>query len=488
MELSIFHAAKESGSALALIHPDGALTYAELAACVRWVCGALRQRGLDSHARVALSASNRWQTVVMILALIESGIAFVAIHPRWTAKEIDFVRTDADAQVLLGDADVDKLLAAGAESPWEESAARLSDEAPLAILYSSGTTGTPKGAVLSRRAFCASAKGSAANLGWESDDRWLICLPLCHVGGLSIVTRCVIARRCMVIVPRFSADLVLDAIAAHRVTLLSVVPTMLHALLEADHACVLHRLRAVLCGGAATPFPLTLRAVSRGINILCTYGLTEACSQVTVQKWLPTPAARRGSGLPLLGVELSIRSDDGRPLPTGQVGRIFVRGQSVMTGYLHRPPLGKDWLDTGDLGEIDADGCLHVHARRLDLIVSGGENVYPSEVEQALLAVPGVCDALVFGIPDEVWGAQVAAALIVADDLNFERLEQQLCDSLAPFKRPRRWVRVATLPELPSGKRDRRRAVAELTPLVNSLDRLRAECQEPRVAGTSSDR
>ncbi len=485
MDLSAIHAAEESGSALALIHTEGELTYAELSKYVSSVCAALRQRGLDSQTRVALCASNRWQTVVTLLALIEQGIPFVAMHPRWTAKEIDFVLADATPRVLLDDSLVDALLLSEAASVDVE--VNLSDEAPLAILYSSGTTGTPKGVVLSRRAFWASAQGSAENLGWCPEDRWLVCLPLCHIGGLSIVTRCLIARRCMVILPRFSPSDVLRAITRHNVTLLSVVPTMLHALLEQDREGVLRQLRAVLCGGAATPFPLLARAASQGVNVLCTYGLTEACSQVTVQKWQATPLARRGCGTPLRGVELGIRSDDGLPLTVGQVGRILVRGQSVMTGYLHRPPLGNDWLDTGDLGEIDSEGALHVHARRQDLIVSGGENVYPLEVEQALVAVTGVSDALVFGIPDDVWGALVAAALVVTEEFDWSRLESVLRERLARFKQPRRWVLVPSLPELPSGKRDRRRAVLELSPLVKSLDTLRAARQEPREAETSSD-
>lgn len=477
MDMSLRAAAQQTGERLALIHPEGLLTYRQLGGLVAGVCTQLEQRGIRRPMRVVIRASNRWQTVVVILALCEQGIPFVPIHPRWTDKELAFVQEDAETSCLLTDSEVDSLICG--EADWEREETPISDEEPLAILYSSGTTGTPKGALLSRAAFCASAKGSADNLGWESQDRWLICLPLCHIGGLSIVTRCVLARSCMVLLPRFSAPSVLDAIVRHRVTLLSVVPTMLHALLDEDSQSVLSSLRAVLCGGAATPPALLLRAFDRGVNVLCTYGLTEACSQVTVQKWTRSPQLRRGSGTPLSGLEVTIRSEEGTLLPSGQVGHIVVRGRSVMTGYLHRAAIAGDWLDTGDLGELDTEGTLHVHARRLDLIVTGGENVYPVEVEHALLSLSGVRDALVFGIPDDVWGALVCAALIVEKQVNWQQVSDALSQNLAPWKRPRRWVVVDAFPELPSGKRDRLRAISLFGPQVQPLDTLRATRVEP---------
>jgi O-succinylbenzoic acid--CoA ligase len=477
MDVGLRTAAQQAPHRLALVHPDGAYTYSDLAERVFSVCAALDQRGIPRKDVVAIRASNRWQTVVLLLALIERGTPFVPIHPRYTDHELSFVQKDAAVDRVFADSDVDSLI--DTSSTGLSSHAVISDEETLAILYSSGTTGTPKGAILSRAAFWASAKGSAENLGFCEDDRWLVCLPLCHIGGLSIVTRCVLARACMVLLPRFSAASVLEAIEAHRVTLLSVVPTMLHALLEADERGILSRLRAVLCGGAATPFPLLSRAVDRGVNVLCTYGLTEACSQVTVQKWLPKPLARRGSGSPLQGVEVAIRGEAGSFLPSGQVGQIVVKGRSVMTGYLHRPPLAGDWLDTGDLGELDDSGTLFVHARRTDLIVTGGENVYPAEVEQALLTIPQVRDALVFGIPDEVWGALVCAALVVEKDFDQKQMESALAERLAKFKRPRRFVVVDSFPELPNGKRDRLRAITRFGPMVQSPCTLRAGQGEP---------
>jgi O-succinylbenzoic acid--CoA ligase len=457
MELSVHAAAAECPQRLAVLFAGGSFTYAELAERVRVAAAALKRRGLGRGSLVAIGASNRWQTLVAILGLVENGIPFIPIHPRWTAREVAVIQGDAHPTCLFGDDDVDGLFA-DALPDAEEDPALPEPSSALAILYTSGTTGVPKGASLSRAAFIASARGSACNLGWIDGDRWLLCLPLCHIGGLSIVIRCLLARRTVVLLERYEAKAVLAASKRHRVTLLSVVPTMLYGLLNADEEGVLSSLRAVLCGGAGTPFPLLCRATAMGVNVLCTYGLTEACSQVTVQDYTAYPSARPGSGRALLGVEVSIHNEAGERLPAGTVGQIWVRGDSVMTGYLGHPPLNGGFFDTGDLGELDAAGVLYVHSRRTDLIVTGGENVYPLEVEQALLATPHVRGAIVFGVPDSRWGAVVAAAIVIEPGFVPGQLAAALTGSLAPFKQPRLWAQVDAIPELPSGKADRRRA------------------------------
>lgn len=470
--LSVRRAAAEAGAAPAVFLAQQVLGHAELAQRVAGVWDALARRGVSGSRCVAVRASNRIETLLVVLALIESGTPFVPLHPRLTDPEVARLVTDSQATCLLDEDAVSEL---GRERPREAALARFltlpepMEDAPLAILYTSGTSGAPKGAVLSRRAFVASARSSAANLGWDDGDRWLLCLPLCHIGGLSIVTRCLQARRPLVLVPRFSTAAVLDAIEHDGITLLSVVPTMLRGLLADDAQGLLRRLRGVLCGGAATPRALYEEAIARGVNVLLTYGLTEACSQVTVHRWNREPRLRSGSGVALPGVELAILDEESdEVLPPGRPGRIGVRGPALMTGYLHRPPLEGRFFDTGDLGQLDEDGALHVLSRRSDLIVTGGENVYPAEVEQALLACPGIAAALVFGVPDATWGARVAAAVVGASagPIDEAALLRALGERLAPFKRPRLLCQIAALPELPSGKPDRRRAAAELAAML----------------------
>ncbi|WP_437580431.1 AMP-binding protein [Sorangium sp. So ce887] len=469
------------------VGPGGALRFGDLAPAVAAVCTRLARAGVGQGARVALVAPNALGTVVVLHALLALGAILVPIHPRLTAGEAGVLIDDARPDLVLREPALAALLQeAGPEiaalrdrGPRAVEAAGIRAPDPsgdLAIVYTSGTTGRPKGAVLPRRAFLAAAAGSAANLGMRDDDRWLLCLPLCHVGGLSIVTRCLLARRAVILAPRFDPASVLASIVRDRATLLSVVPTMLLALLEADRDNVLARLRAVLVGGAGAPERALGECARRGVPALTTYGLTEACSQVTVQRPRDPRAREPGSGAPIAGIDLRIEGAGG-----DGVGRIEIRGPVLFRGYYRGPERapellidGAGWFSTGDLGALDAAGRLHVAARRSDLIVTGGENVYPAEVEQVLASCVGVAGAVVFGVPDERWGHVVAAAIVpdqaapgapVGAALSpalLDDLAAVVAARLAPHKRPRRLCAVAALPLTSAGKLDRAGAAAQL--------------------------
>ncbi len=336
-------------------------------------------------------------------------------------------------------------------------------EDAAAVLFTSGTTGEPRGAVLPRAAFVASASASAANLGWNDDDCWLACMTIAHVGGLSILTRCLAARRAVTLAERFDAALFPRWIAEHRATLASVVPTMLARVLDAHPLWTPpERLRALLVGGASMSAQLRARAVERRLPIVTTYGSTETCSQVVATRYAERYGDGHGaSGVPLTGVDLKIVDD-----------RIHVRGDMLFDGYWDETPRAPgSWFDTGDAGAIDARGCVHVLGRGFDVIVTGGENVYPAEIERALEAMPGIAAAAVFGVTDETWGQIVVAALVARgsppdDDALIAHVE----GGLAPHKRPRRIVFVAELPHTRGGKLDR----PALEVLVASLRPLRA--------------
>jgi o-succinylbenzoate---CoA ligase len=421
--LSIFAAAREVGDAPALRIGESVLTFAELAALTR-----ARLATLDRETRAGtahpLVGSGTLETVVTLLALLERQVPALLLHPRLT----DVERAELVAAV--------------------ERAGPVPHPGAAAILFTSGTTGTPRGAVLTRAAFIASAAASAANLGWAPDDCWLLCMPIAHVGGLSIVTRCLAARRCVALAPRFDAQLFPAWIDAQQVTLVSLVPTMLERVLDAHPDWRgSSRLRAILLGGAVATPRLLARAAERGLPVLASYGLTETCAQVTATGYATRFAPHdRGAGAPLAGIDLRVVD-----------GRIEVRGPTLMAGYLGEPPLAPGaWFDTGDLGEIDADGCLHVHARRTDLIVTGGENVYPAEVERALESFSGIAAAGVFGVPDVTWGQTVAAALVAGREPPPDAaLAAFLALRLAPHKRPRRICYVPRLPHTAAGKLDR---------------------------------
>ncbi|MDI1430305.1 class I adenylate-forming enzyme family protein [Polyangium sorediatum] len=476
--LSILDAIREPGIATqpALIEDGRVISFGELATHVECAASSLVAQGLGPGCRAALRTTCDAGTVVTILALIELGVALVPIHPRLTDAEVRVITEDArpDLQILP--------FIQSDNLPKSGSFPRTTTEpsTPLAILFTSGTTGRPKGAVLSRGAFAASAAASAKNLGWTPDDRWLACMPLAHVGGLSIVMRCIAARRPIVLEPRFDPDAVLRAIRCERVTLLSVVPTMLRALFDADRDGTLATLRLVLVGGAGAPPALLEEAAARRVLALTTYGLTEACSQVTCQPLRAAGTMEPGSGKALPGVYIRTLRDTGTLADPGEVGRIQVRGPMLMSGYLAGPgeplrtSLTEDgFFDTGDLGALDEHGRLFVHARRTDLVVTGGENVYPAEVEQALEALPGVTRAVVFGVPDERWGQIVAAGLALdpPDPAHAAALVAEASARLAPHKRPRLVAAVASLPLTASGKLDRARAVRELSPRLSPVPR-----------------
>jgi len=434
--LSIFAAAQDAGGVTALRLGEQHFNFGQLAELVR---ERLRSLNLDPSdgAAYPLSGTNALETLVTLYALLEARVPALLLHSR---------QTDAERAAVLAAA---------------HRAGRVNHPGAAAVIYTSGTTGQARGAVLTRAALLASAQASAANLGWQDDDCWLLAMPVARVGGLSIVTRCLAARRCVALAPAFDARLLPQWIVEQRVTLVSLVPTMLAQCLAAhpDWRPPCH-LRAILLGGAAASRKLLDRAAERRLPIVITYGCTETCSQVVSTPYaMRYEAADHGAGRPLAGAQIRVID-----------GRIEVRGPMLMAGYLSEPALDpRAWFDTGDLGEIDAGGCLHVHARRSDLIVTGGENVYPAEVERVLEGCAGVAAAAVFGVPDETWGQTVAAALVADGALaTNSAIIEHIRARLAPYKRPRSVCFVTALPQTGAGKLDRQ-ALARMAQALRPL-------------------
>ncbi len=419
--LSITAAAREAGARTALIVGAQRYTFADLAALA---AARREQLALAAGTPFALVGSNTLDTAVALYALLEARVPVLLLHPKLTEieRQAEIEATARAASAMPADA--------------------------AAILYTSGTTGGARGAVLTHAALIASAQANAANLCWQDDDVWLAAMPIARVGGLSILTRSLIARRAVALAPAFDAALLPQWVEEQRVTILSVVPTMLSLLLDAHPIWTPPpHLRVILLGGAAASPRLLARAAERALPIVITYGCTETCSQVVATPYEHRfDTARHGAGRVLAGAQLRIRD-----------GHIEVRGPMRMAGYLGEPPLAPDtWFDTGDLGELDADGNLHVLARQGDLIVSGGENVYPAEVERVLEDCPGIAAAGVFGLPDETWG-QVVCAALVADGAApaAEAIAAFLAPRLARHKQPRRLCFVPALPQTAGGKLDR---------------------------------
>jgi len=445
-ELSVLAAAKEAPGRDCLVANGQVWSYGDVAERVRMALALLRARGVEVGDRIALTPHVDLDSIIWLYALCELGSPAVLLHPGLTDRERTLVLREAQPAHLIAEQISDVAGADAAVPPLP-----ISSDRTLAIVYTSGSTDSPRGARLSRRAFIASEAAHAANLGWHPGDRWLLCMPPAHVGGLSIVTRSLIARSCIVLGPStFEAREVTRAMARDRVTLISVVPTMLRRLLalESPAWTPSPELRAVLVGGAPFPDALRASAARREIPILATYGCTEACSQVTTQR--PAQSGRPGSGAPLPGVSVRI-----------EAGEVQVRGDVLMDGYLGQdrsaqPWTSDGWLRTGDLGFFSPDGQLVVQGRIGDVMVTGGENVSPQEVEACLQLIPGIASACVFSLPHDEWGEEVVAA-VVADATGFRAdiLRDRCVQELAPHKRPKRICLLDALPLNRSGKVDR---------------------------------
>jgi O-succinylbenzoic acid--CoA ligase len=336
-------------------------------------------------------------------------------------------------------------------------------EQEATLIYTSGTSGRPKGARITYGNLWFSAIASALHLDHYSEDVWLAAMPLYHIGGLAILFRGVIGAIPVILQGRFDPDSALAAID-EGVTLLSVVPAMLQRMLDArGDAPWPPSLRCVLLGGSAAPPRLVEECVRRGIPVAATYGLTEATSQVTTLLPDQTPHKPNSSGLSLPLTEVRIVAMNGVARP-GEVGEIEIRGPTVFAGYVggeasEQRHLTDGWFRTGDAGYLDGDGYLYVVDRRDDLIISGGENVYPAEIERVLRDHPSVLDAGVIGAPDESWGSRPVAAVVWTGAPDHVRLDLvDHCRRYLPgFKIPDRFLLFSELPRSPSGKLLRRR-------------------------------
>ena len=309
------------------------------------------------------------------------------------------------------------------------------------VVFTSGTSGEPKGVRLSRKNLEAAAAASAEHLGHGSDDNWLLAMPLHHVGGLSIVVRQIYTGGSITLLSGFEVDAVHRAMHSG-VTMVSMVPTMLRRLLD-RHPGPYFDLRAVLVGGGPIPDGLLEEAAAAGLPVLPTYGMTETFGQVATLR-PGSPLRHHAHALP--GVDISITDE----------GRIALRGPQISPGYVGEPDRTTDWFTTSDLGSLDDEGALVVLGRADDVIVTGGVNVNPEAVEVIVARHPDVSAVVVLGVPDEVWGSSVAC--VYAGDVEPDVLAEWSARWLEGPRKPKLWKRVERIPRLSIGKPDRSEA------------------------------
>jgi O-succinylbenzoic acid--CoA ligase len=464
----------------------GAETYESINFAVGRTTARLRVLGVRRGDVVGTLMHSYLPHVWMIHALARLGAVLLPLNTRLTVDELRYQVDAADCKLLVCEWNYERQ--AGALQTPERRAycifrpvfragvgeipdvtrdqfildGELDLDAVQSIVFTSGTSGKPKGVQITFGNLYHGALASVERLGAQQGDRWLLKLPLYHIGGLSIVFRSCLYRTAFIL-PEYNFEEDLGWLLGRtQSTIVSLVPTQLYRLLEAGFEPP-HSLRLILLGGAAATPELVQRCIERKLPVALTYGLTEAASQVATATPEQVRAKPGSVGKPLAGMTVRVVDDKGFDQPPGIPGEIVVSGATVMRGYLGQPA-ANGTLHTGDIGYLDADGDLWLVQRRSDLIVSGGENVYPSEVEAVLRQHPAVADACVVGVPDAEWGQRVAAmvALRPGSPLTKAALIAFSRERLAGYKQPRRVVFVDELPQTASGKVQRSKVLEKL--------------------------
>jgi long-chain acyl-CoA synthetase len=469
--------AARDGSAPAVRLGDAVLTYAQLDEATSRVAGLLRERGVRPGDRVGLMLPNVPQFAVAYYGILRAGAVVVPMNVLLKSREVAFYLGDSQAKVVLAwhgfaqeavagaaaagtecllvtPAEFETLLAAATPAP---EVVERDDTDTAVILYTSGTTGTPKGAELTHANLVRNAQVAVDLISLTAGDAVLGALPLFHSFGQTCgLNAAVAAGACLALVPRFDAQLVLDTIHRHRVTIFHGVPAMYVALLaHQDRAsCDTSSLRLCTSGGAALPVEV-LRAFEAAFEciILEGYGLSET-SPVASFNHADRERKPGSIGTPVAGVEMALRD------VTDGVGEIVIRGHNVMKGYWGRPDAtleaidADDWFRSGDLARVDEDGYFFIVDRKKDLIIRGGYNVYPREVEELLYEHPAVHEAAVIGIPHAEVGEEVFAAVALKPGAaaTAEEIRENVRAQAAACKYPRHvWI-VDELPKGPTGK------------------------------------
>jgi malonyl-CoA/methylmalonyl-CoA synthetase len=420
---------------------DGAeFTFGDIERRSNRVAHALRTCGLTKADRLCVYLGNRIELIDIYLACVKLGVIFVPINILYRDREIAHITHDAEPKLTITEAELPQLASDRDDRPLED----LDGDTPAAIIYTSGTTGASKGAVLTHNNFAANAVNLLTMWRITDRDRFLLALPLFHIHALGNGLHCWLASGCrMRLLERFDHRTALDHFRDFRPTLFFGVPTIYVRLLETPPEIARDiggRMRLFVSGSA--PLPVHVFERFRDLfhhTILERYGMTETFMTLSN----PYIGERRAGtvGFPLPGI--SVRIDD---------GELLVRGPNVFPGYWRRPdPFIDGWFRTGDLATRSADGYYTLLGRKSDLIISSGFNIYPREIEELLVEQPGVSEAAVVAVADDVRG-EVPVAFIVATSFEADALERACRDNLASFKVPRRFVRVDSIPRTALGK------------------------------------
>lgn len=451
---------------VAFIFENQEVTFSECFNQANSLAGKFATLGVKKEENIAVMLSNHIDTVFLIFALQLLGARAVLLNNRLTYHEIQWQMNDSNSLFLLTEEKFSSIYSnlEGAIYLKSELDQQTSTEIQIqeeinlndicSIMYTSGTTGNPKGVLQTYGNHWWSATGSALNLGINDHDRWICSVPLFHISGYSILMRGIIYGMTVMIHEGFNEEKIIDDIVNNRVTIISVVSTMLSRILDKMKEPFPSTFRCMLVGGGPVPKGLLEACVDRDIPVYQTYGMTETASQVVTLSPEDSLQKLGSAGKPLFPVQLKIVSSDGNEVKAKQSGEILIKAPNVTKGYLNTPEGSDDkiqngWLSTGDIGYLDEEGFLFVLDRRSDLIISGGENIYPAEIEGVLHSHHEVMDVGVIGVKDENWGHVPIAFVVTKTDSSQVKSEQLItfCQlKLAKFKVPRQIVFMTELP------------------------------------------
>ena len=467
--------ARHTPDAPALRFEGRRIAYADLAREIAAAAAALAAAGVRRGDRVAFLGHNHPSQLVLLFACARLGAVQVPLNWRLAPPELGFILRDSGTALLFATGETAALAEAAAppgcrvldaEAPWPEAAAPAAtgeEGDPVLLVYTSGTTGRPKGAVLDQRALLFNALNSLHLHGLSAADRVLTVLPMFHVGGLNIqTTPALLAGAEVVLHPRFDPAAFLAACAADRPTLSLLVPAVMQALVSHPlwAAADLSSLRAVGAGSSDVSLALIEAFHARGVPVQQIYGATETAPIAIGQTREEALAAPGSIGRAALHAEARVVGPDGAPLPPGAEGEIEIRGPNLARGYWNAPEAtlaafrDGGWFATGDVGRVDEEGRFWFTDRLKHVIISGGENIYPAEVERVLRGAPGVAECAVCGRPDPRWGEVPVAVVVPADPDGFDAAAvlRHFEGQLARFKHPRAVVAVPALPRTALGK------------------------------------
>lgn len=444
-------------------------TYGQIDALANRYAHLLRDRGLQPGDRLCVYLANSVEMIGIFLACVRLGVIFVPINILYRDREITHILSDAEPRALITGTpltasvpvwNVADFTAASATMPQTRIAVHLEGDAPAGIIYTSGTTGTSKGAVLSHNNFAANAANLITCWQITSADRFFLALPLFHVHGLGNGLCCWLISGCrMRLLERFEHQTAAETLLDFRPTLFFGVPTMYVRLLSIapDVARQIGSHMRLFVSGSA---PLSAQVMEEfralyGHDILERYGMSETLMNISN----PYAGERRPGtvGTPLPGIEVRLLDENHEPVALGATGEVYLRGPNIFLGYWRREQATRDafhdgWFRTGDLGTVSPDGYYTLCGRRSDLIISGGFNIYPREIEEFLMEQPGIAEAAVVAMQDPVRGEVPVAFLVCSEAVDMTALEATCRAKLASFKIPRAFTQVEALPRNALGK------------------------------------